>query len=632
VAVVAGLFLAAAGGPAGAAEKRLVETLTTGGGGGNLIHSFANTAPIPIVDNGPATLYPSNIVVSGQVGTVNDAIVILQGFTHTFPDDVDMMLVSPSGTRVMLQSDAGGGANVSLDYGIGNSLTLDGRHIPDMAPIEVGYYLPGDYGGPPETMPAPAPAGVYYVSTVAFQGETPNGTWSLYVRDDTSGNVGTIAGGWQLVLDVSDRGSATAVPVAGTNGPAATYPSSITVSSRAAHGRISKLRVVLSNVTHTHPDDLDVLLQGPDGQTVLLMSDAGGSTDVRGRTLVFQDGARGLPDDAVLRGGTYRPTNYGTPDHFLGPAPAGPYGNTLARWNNTNPEGVWKLWIMDDLGGDAGLIGNWALEISTVEKGDFNRDGQADLVWRQEGNGYNVLWGMEGNALFAEELTNPILLAGEEWMIAGTHDFNGDRRTDILWRNTSSGENLVWFMDKNTRVGETFTNPSALADPKWEVAGTGDLNGDAKPDIVWRHADSGQNVAWFMDGHTLVSGTFLDPESFPDTNWKMVGTGYFDSGVQLDILWWNQTSGELVVWFMNGITLASGELTAPPGLADTLWRPVATGDYNGDGRVDIVWRHRGTGENLLWYMGGVKGTTLLSGEPTDPPVVADPSWRIVGPR
>jgi hypothetical protein len=131
VAVVAGLFLAAVGGPAGAAEKRLTETLTARGGGWDLIHPFANTAPIPIVDNGPATLYPSNVVVSGRVGTVNDAAVVLRGFTHTFPDDVDMMLVSPSGTRVMLQSDAGGAANVSLDYGISNAQTFDGTHTGD---------------------------------------------------------------------------------------------------------------------------------------------------------------------------------------------------------------------------------------------------------------------------------------------------------------------------------------------------------------------------------------------------------------------------------------------------------------------------------------------------------------------
>jgi hypothetical protein len=187
-------------------------------------------------------------------------------------------------------------------------------------------------------------------------------------------------------------------------------------------------------------------------------------------------------------------------------------------------------------------------------------------------------------------------------------------------------------MDKNTLLSGTFTNPPALADVRWQMAGTGDFNGDAQPDILWRHDVSGQNVVWLMNGHTLVSGTFTNPPAFPDTSWKMVGTGYFDVGTQLDILWWNQSSGQLVVWFMNGVDLVGGELTNPAGLADTQWQPVATGDYNGDGREDIVWRHQGAGQNVLWYMGGANGTTLVSGELTDPPVFADVRWRIVGPR
>jgi subtilisin-like proprotein convertase family protein len=632
LAAIGGLVLAPAGGsPAGAAEKRLTDVFTAGGGGAGLLHDFANPAPITILDNAPASLYPSNIVVPGWVGTVNDALVIIRGLTHTSPDDIDMMLVSPAGTRVMLHSDAGGAADASgQDYGLGNSAATDGMHIPDNAAFESRYYLPGDYGADLEAMPAPAPAGVYYVSTMAFQGENPVGTWRLYVRDDRSGDVGSIAGGWELLLDLNDHGSMTTVPGAGTSGPAAPYPSPITVLSSTAHGRISKLRVVLRNVSHTFPDDIDVLLEGPDGRTVLLMSDAGGGADLAGAQFVFEDGAPAMPDNALIASGTYAPTNYGVGDTFPAPAPAGPHGASLSRWNNMRPEGVWNLWVVDDEGLDIGGIGNWALELTTVEKGDFSRDGRADLLWRHDLSGQNVLWYMEGNTVFTGEFTNPAALTDVQWKMVGTHDFNGDRRTDILWRHTTSGENVMWFMEKNTLVSGTFTNPSALADVHWQMAGTGDLNGDARPDILWRHDLSGEMVAWFMNGNTLVSGTFLLPRSFPDTNWKIVGTGYFDAGDQLDILWWNQASGQLAVWFMNGIRLVSGELTTPDGLAG-LWRPVAVGDYNADGREDIVWRHGRGGENLLWYMGGVNGTTLISSEPTEPEF-GDDRWKIVGPR
>jgi hypothetical protein len=55
------------------------------------------------------------------------------------------------------------------------------------------------------------------------------------------------------------------------------------------------------------------------------------------------------------------------------------------------------------------------------------------------------------------------------------------------------------------------------------MVATSDYNFDGKVDIVWRHSASGQNVMWFMDGINLISGTFTNPQSLPDTNWKIVG-------------------------------------------------------------------------------------------------------------
>jgi subtilisin-like proprotein convertase family protein len=632
VGVTGGLLVlaAAAGAPAAAAERQVTEVFKAAGGGENIIHPFTNPAAITIQDNAPATPYPSIIPVAGQVGTVNDAFISVHGLTHPFPGDIDMMLVSPAGTRVMLQSDAGAGFGVlGLSYGIANSQdSAFNGHLPEAAAITAGYWFPADHGNGLEVMPPPAPTGVYHVSTFAFRGESPNGTWSLYVRDDANGNMGTIFGGWTLHLDINHHNAATAIP---SSGPAVPYPAPIFVSSNTAHGRISKLRVVLSNMSHNVPDDIDVLLEGPDGQTVVLMSDVGGLGSLMGTTFTFEDGAPVMPDDGPLPTGTYSPTNVGPVDAFPAPAPAGPYGNRLSQWNNTSPRGTWRLWIVDDFSPSAGNVANWALEITTVEKGDFNLDSSPDLLWRHDTSGENVLWYMEGTTLYTGEFTNPPVLTDVRWKMVGTHDFNGDGRTDILWRHTTSGENVLWFMDRNTLVSGTFTNPAALADVNWQMAATGDFNGDARPDILWRHDISGQNVVWLMNGNTLVSGTFLNPPSL-QANWKVVGTGYFDAGEQLDILWWNQVSGLLLVWHMNGLNRVSAEFTTPAGLADTRWRPVATGDFNDDRRVDIVWRHDTSGQIVVWHMGGDGGTTLIGGVLTDPPVLADVRWKIVGPR
>jgi hypothetical protein len=69
----------------------------------------------------------------------------------------------------------------------------------------------------------------------------------------------------------------------------------------------------------------------------------------------------------------------------------------------------------------------------------------------------------------------------------------------------------------------TFTTPSSLPDTNWTIAAVGDYDANGKPDIVWHHDFSGQTVLWFMNGATLVNGTFTNPSTFPDTQWKVVG-------------------------------------------------------------------------------------------------------------
>ena len=180
-------------------------TLTLGNTVTSSPTTFSNSTTIsipagaPTTTSGPASPYPSNIAVAGLTGTVNKVTVALNGLGHTFPDDVDVLLVSPSGQKVVIMSDAGGGTDV-----IGVTLTLDdaaATALPDSATLTTGTFRPANYA-PSETFPAPAP-GPPYAATSAlsnFNGTNPNGTWSLYVFDDVGGDVGSFAGGWSLTL------------------------------------------------------------------------------------------------------------------------------------------------------------------------------------------------------------------------------------------------------------------------------------------------------------------------------------------------------------------------------------------------------------------------------------------------
>jgi subtilisin-like proprotein convertase family protein len=157
-----------------------------------------------------------------------------------------------------------------------------------------------------------------------------------------------------------DATGAITIPSSGTATP---YPSIINV---AESGTLTKVSVTLKQISHTFPDDMDVLLVGPQGQNVMLMSDVGGGTDISNVTLTLDSTApSSLPDSTVLTSGIYRPTNIGATDTMPAPAPAAPYGTSLDAFAGTNPQGEWRLFVVDAFTGDSGSIaGGWTLNLT----------------------------------------------------------------------------------------------------------------------------------------------------------------------------------------------------------------------------------------------------------------------------
>jgi subtilisin-like proprotein convertase family protein len=155
-----------------------------------------------------------------------------------------------------------------------------------------------------------------------------------------------------------------------TRGPADVYPSEIAVSGIV--GPVTSITVTLSNITHSYPTDLDLLLESPSGRTVMLMSDCGGGADVDGLTLTFRDDATlKLPDAVALEAGVFRPTDFGiNGDQLPLPAPQRPFtGSTLSALAAGTVNGVWRLWIADDSDGDVGSIGGWSISFAIAGTG-----------------------------------------------------------------------------------------------------------------------------------------------------------------------------------------------------------------------------------------------------------------------
>lgn len=148
--------------------------------------------------SGPANPYPSAIPVSGLTGAVTNVTATITGFSHTFPSDVDILLVGPSGQNVVLLADTGGGTDVN------NATITFNQAAPTLvtAPVVSGTFRPTNNGA--FTGPAPAPTPPYGASLALFNGTVPNGTWNLFVFDDAGGDVGQIALGWSL--DITTNG------------------------------------------------------------------------------------------------------------------------------------------------------------------------------------------------------------------------------------------------------------------------------------------------------------------------------------------------------------------------------------------------------------------------------------------
>jgi len=157
-------------------------------------------------------------------------------------------------------------------------------------------------------------------------------------------------------------GGALTVPT--TLGNANPYPSTINVSGLPTS--VSTITVTVTNLSHTWPIDLDVVLFGPTGAHSILFTDAiGGSGGITNRTYTFQTGATALPTTGFPASGTYGVVNGGA---YNGSGTPSPVSNAnLAVFNNTNPNGAWTLYVYDDASGDGGSIGSWSIAFNTSE-------------------------------------------------------------------------------------------------------------------------------------------------------------------------------------------------------------------------------------------------------------------------
>jgi hypothetical protein len=208
-----------------------------------------------------------------------------------------------------------------------------------------------------------------------------------------------------------------------------------------------------------------------------------------------------------------------------------------------------------------------------------------------------------------------VLASGHDWQMVGTGDFDHSGNIDLLWRQTSTGQVWIWQMSGTQYVGSVLVTTSPPG-TDWLIVGTGDFDHSGNTDLLWRQTSTGQVWIWRLQGTQLASSNAFVKitDSPPGTDWQIVGTGDFDKDGNTDILWRQTSTGQVWIWRLEGTGLASSGAfvqitTSPPG---TGWQIRGVNDFDQDGNLDLVWQQHSTGQVWLWRL---QGTQLAPSNP-----------------
>ena len=221
-------------------------------------------------------------------------------------------------------------------------------------------------------------------------------------------------------------------------------------------------------------------------------------------------------------------------------------------WRNSN--GDLFNWLSQVGGGFASNANNSYVHLDpswqVIGTGDFNGDNRSDLLLRNDA-GRVTNWLGQANGSFLSNFANADANAGLNWHVAGVGDFNGDNRDDILWRN-ANGDIFTWLGQVGGRFLSNAANSYSDVSTSWQIVGIGDFNGDTRSDILWRD-DGGRVTNWLGQMNGSFASNFANADATAGLDWYIVGTGDYNGDNRSDVLW-RSTGGDVTTWQgqMNG--------------------------------------------------------------------------------
>ena len=222
-----------------------------------------------------------------------------------------------------------------------------------------------------------------------------------------------------------------------------------------------------------------------------------------------------------------------------------------------------------------------------AQVGDFDGDGTADVLLRDA----NGRWGYYGflDVAAAPPARAP-LTPQTSWQWAAGGDFNGDGRHDVLLRR-DDGAWTFYPMD-GARVAAGRGWASLVRGRDWRPVGVADLNGDGRDDVLLRR-DDGQWAYYAMNGRNRIQAESGWAGLPRDRDWRLAGMGDFDGDGRADVLL-RHVRGAWRLYAMDGPQPAQEGPGSPGFTRHTVWRVAGVGDFDGDGADDVLMRnHRG---------------------------------------
>ncbi len=313
--------------------------------------------------------------------------------------------------------------------------------------------------------------------------------------------------------------------------------------------------------------------------------------------------------------------------------------------------------------------------LKMIGSGDFNADGVDDILWKDTIKNTFVLWFMENGTVRKsvaeiQDSTGLSYQRSNDWVIAGIDDVDKDGFSDILLRNQTSGETDIWFMNEsqvtnavnlataangariysdwqiagfsNAKVLWRNINSNAVVtwdlsrngvdkgrlvetiSQDWKVVAYQDFNNDGVPDVMWRNTQLQAIVLWRMSSNSdaPAEGKLYNVRN----NFRISAIADFNGDKRPDVLFWDGTpnSGEIVTWSIqqDAVSIVGSVVTSSNNNGLTFnalnikyegFDVALAKDFDGDGKADILWRDKTTGQTVFWKMDGsvlVKSSAL----------------------